>query len=79
MYNMRAEHLATGNGPDLLWHVLHRDGRTLCGRQLNGKETVTEGVLEREDYCRRCMNSVAAVVGAGLVGASADAQEAQRA
>ncbi len=47
MYNMRAEHLATGNGPGLLWHVLNRDGSALCGHPLNGKATVTLGSVAK--------------------------------
>ncbi|MET8029650.1 hypothetical protein [Streptomyces avermitilis] len=75
MYNMCAEHLATGSGPGLLWHVLNRDDRALGGRALSGEATVVpEGAMEREDYCRRCLNGVAAAVEAGLVGASADAR-----
>jgi hypothetical protein len=75
MYNMCAEHLATGSGPGLLWHVLNRDDRALCGRALNGKATVRpKGAMEREDYCRRCLNGVAAAVEASLVGAPADAR-----
>lgn len=79
MYNMRAEGLTTENGPGLLWHVLDRDGRSLCGQPLNGKATVTpEGAMEREDYCRLCMKHVAAAVGAGLADAPADAQRGER-
>lgn len=69
MYNMRAEHLATGNSPGLLWHVLNCDGRALCGRPLEGKATVTVGAaMEREDYCRRCMNDAAVAIGARRAG-----------
>ncbi|MEU9371492.1 hypothetical protein AB0D71_44090 [Streptomyces avermitilis] len=75
MYNMCAEHLATGSDPGLLWHVLNRDDRALGGRALSGKATVVpEGAMEREDYCRHCLNGVAAAVESGLVGASADAR-----
>lgn len=79
MYNMCAEHLVTRDGPGLLWHVLNRDDRALCGRPLNGKAAVLqEGAMEREDYCRRCMNDVAAAVEASLVGAPADARGGER-
>ncbi|MFJ9588626.1 hypothetical protein [Streptomyces acidicola] len=79
MYNMRAERLATENGPGLLWHVLDRDGRSLCGQPLNGKVTVSpEGVMEREDYCHLCMKDVAATGGASFAGAPAYAQRGER-
>ncbi|MET7607972.1 hypothetical protein [Streptomyces avermitilis] len=79
MYNMCAEHLATGSGPGLLWHVLNRDDRALCGRALNEKATVIpKGAMEREDYCRRCLNGVAAAVEAGPVGAPAGARGEER-
>ncbi|MEV6594143.1 hypothetical protein [Streptomyces acidicola] len=70
MYNMRAERLATENGPGLLWHVLDRDGRSLCGQPLNGKATVSpEGAMERDDYCH---------LGASFAGAPAYAQRGER-
>ncbi|MPY51975.1 hypothetical protein [Streptomyces acidicola] len=75
MYNMRAERRETENGPGLLWHVLDRDGRSLCGQ----KATVSpEGAMEREDYCHLCMKDVAATVGASFAGAPPYAHRGER-
>ncbi|WP_327327826.1 hypothetical protein OG735_38800 [Streptomyces sp. NBC_01210] len=59
MYNMRAEHLAAKADGGLLWHVLDRNGRALCGRVMNSKAISTaDAAYDRDDYCTSCMNAV---------------------
>lgn len=79
MHNMRAEQTATQNGTALLWHVLDRDGRALCGQPLNSKSPLTpDGAIECEAYCRLCMKDVTTVVDASLVGTPPEAQRGGR-
>ncbi|MFI5634848.1 hypothetical protein ACIA8E_36975 [Streptomyces sp. NPDC051664] len=59
MRNMRAEHVATETGTGLLWHVVD-DNDALCARIFGGKTaSAPNGLCDREDYCRSCMNAVA--------------------
>ncbi|MFJ6632245.1 hypothetical protein ACIQMR_12710 [Streptomyces sp. NPDC091376] len=69
MYTMRAEHQTTETGPRLLWHVLHREGRALCGRAMSANATVTaDDSYDHEGYCTPCMDAVAAATAASSGG-----------
>ncbi|MFG2576210.1 hypothetical protein [Streptomyces sp. NPDC048481] len=76
---MRAERTTTVTGPGRRWHALERDGSALCGKPLTDRPTRTlEGALEREDYCPRCMEKVAAAAGTSLAGVPTDAERGKR-
>lgn len=57
MHNMCAEHVATENGTDLLWHAVDSNGNALCARIFSAAPA-PDGASHREDYCRTCMNAV---------------------
>ncbi|WP_329406019.1 hypothetical protein OG802_00370 [Streptomyces sp. NBC_00704] len=79
MHHMRAERTTTVTGSGRCWHVLERGGSALCGKPLTGRPTLTlEAALEREDYCPRCMEKVAAAVGTSLAGVPTDAERGKR-
>ncbi|MEU4097460.1 hypothetical protein [Streptomyces sp. NPDC026673] len=56
--------MATQTGTWQRWHVINRDGSALCGQSLNVKTPQTPDAVH-EDYCRPCMNAVAAATAAG--------------
>ncbi|SCF83494.1 hypothetical protein [Streptomyces sp. Ncost-T10-10d] len=63
MYNMCAERAATENGTGLSWHGIDREGNDLCARIFSDTAASTpDGVCDRDDDCRSCMNFVAQAV-----------------
>ncbi len=59
MYRMYAEHVQAGT--QLLWHAVDRNGNTPCRRMLTKQAApLPEGVRTCEEYCRGCMDAVAA-------------------
>lgn len=61
MYNMCTGHVASEVGTGLLWHADEGSGNALCARIFNAAQTA-DGMCDREDYCRCCMNAVAGTV-----------------
>lgn len=63
MYNMCAERVATEHGSGLSWHGVDREGTVLGARTSGDKPASTpDGVCDRDDNCRSCVNLVAQAV-----------------
>lgn len=60
---MCAGHMATDFGSGPSWHGVLLEGNALCARLFGDKAPSTpDGVCDRDDYCRSCVNFVAQAV-----------------